>query len=149
MIEAIDKLKNYGPILMLLVGISLIAVSGIYMGILYFVLDQTNTSLLTTDCVIPNNGIVSSCQELFQISIYPFLALKSILIWFSYLFIFGLVMGMLLVGYRSGSSPVLMGMFVSFVGGLTYLGIVFSNLYRTMIENDVFRAMLIFQHIIN
>ena len=143
MIEVLDDLKKYGIFVAVLICIGFIACSGIFFGITYYIMDTTQTSFESMDCVIDNNTLVTSCQDLWDMSLYPFLALKEILIWFSYFFIFGLVIAMLILGYHSGKSPVLMGMMVVFIGGVTYLGIELSNMYRTMLENDMFRAMMV------
>lgn len=141
--DILDKYSNYGSLMMLLVGFALIFASGIFFSITYFAMDMTYTALQTTDCVIDNNLLVSSCQELFGLSIYPFLVLKEILVWFSYFFIFALVLGMFITGYRSGKSPVMIGLLITFVGGITYGGVVLSNMYRLLISNDVFRDLMI------
>jgi hypothetical protein len=86
---------------------------------------------------------VDSCQELFALSLYPFLQLKDVLIWVSFFFIFALVLGMLVLGYRSGKSPVLMGYLLVIVIAMTYLSIEISNIYRQLLENDVFRSMMV------
>ena len=49
---------------------------------------------------------------------------------------------MLVVGYQSGKSPVLLGFLIVFVLVMTYLGIEISNIYRTMLETDIFRVMM-------
>jgi hypothetical protein len=105
-------------------------------------MDITQTNFESVDCVIENNTLVTSCQDLWDMALYPFLNLKEVLIWFSYFFIFGLVISLLILGYHSGKSPVLMGLMVAFIGGITYLGIELSNIYRTMLENDIFRVMM-------
>jgi len=142
MFEALDDLKKYGIFLAILISIGFIFASGIYFAIIYFIMDTTQDSFESMDCVIENNTLVGSCQDLWDMSLYPFLALKEILIWFSFFFIFGLVIALLILGYYSGKSPVLMGMMVVFIGGITYLGIEISNIYRTMLENAVFRNMM-------
>jgi len=143
MFEALDDLKKHGIFLAILISIGFIFISGIYFGIIYFVMDTTQSNFESMDCVIENNTLVGSCQDLWSISLYPFLALKEILIWLSFFFIFGLVIALLILGYYSGKSPVLMGMMIVFIGGITYLGVEISNIYRTMLENDVFRTMMI------
>jgi hypothetical protein len=143
MLEALDEARRYGSFAMVIVGLLFIFGSGIFFGITYYIMDVTNTAFLANDCVINNNSLVSSCQELWSLAVYPFLDLKEILIWFSYVFIFALVLGMLMVGYQSGTSPLYLGAMVAFSGGITYLGIEISNIYRTMLENDAFRAMMV------
>jgi len=143
MLEILDDLENKGIYLSLFIAIGVIAMSGIFFGVTYFIMDSVHTSLLTTDCVINDNTLVSSCQDLFDLALFPFLALRSVLIWGSFFFMFGLIFSMLILGYRSGSSPVMLGVMVSFVGGLTYLAILMSNMYRTLVEVVAFRNMMI------
>jgi hypothetical protein len=143
MLEILDDLENKGIYLSLLIAIGVIAMSGLFFGVTYFIMDSTHTALLTTDCVIDNNTLVDSCQDLFSLGLYPFLALRSVFIWGSFLFMFGLVFAMLILGYRSGSSPILLGVMVTFVAGITYLAIMLSNMYRTLVEIEVFRNMMV------
>lgn len=143
MIEMLDDMKKYGIFMAVFISILFIAGSGIFFGITYYLMDTTQTSFESMDCVIENNTLVGSCQDLWDMALYPFLALKEILIWFSFFFIFGLVIALLILGYYSGKSPVLMGMMIAFIGGITYLGIELSNIYRTMLENEVFRSMMV------
>lgn len=143
MFDIIDDIKQYGSITLIIVSLFAILVSGLFFGITYYVMDTTNDAFQTTDCVIENNVYVDSCQDLWELSVYPFLALKELLIWFSFFFIFALAFGILVIGYQSGKSPVLLGVLVTFVMVITYVGIELSNIYRTMLENDVFRAMML------
>jgi hypothetical protein len=143
MIEILDDLKRYGIFVAVLICIGFIAVSGIFFGMTYYFLDITHTNFLSVNCVIENNALVTSCQELWDMSLYPFLNLRYVLVWFSYFFIFGLVIALLILGYHAGKSPVLMGVMVAFIGGITYLGIEISNIYRTMLESDVFSVMMV------
>lgn len=143
MFEVMDDLKDYGIFLAVTLSILIIAVSGLFFGLTYFIMDITYDSLLVTDCVIENNTLVSSCQDLFDLALFPFLGLKDVLIWASFFLIFGLVAAMLVLGYRSGKSPALMGVMVAFTGGITYLGILLSNMYRVLLENDIFRSMMV------
>jgi hypothetical protein len=106
-------------------------------------MDSVQTAFETTDCVIENNVLVSSCQELFALGLYPFLALKDILVWVSFFFIFALVLGMLVLGYKSGKSPVLMGYLLVIVIVMTYLSIHISNIYRELLANEVFRGLVV------
>jgi len=142
MIDMLNDVRKYGSLITIIVSFIFIALSGVLFGITYYTMDVIQTSFESSDCVIENNTLVGSCQDLWTISIYPFLNLKDLLIWGSFFFIFALVIGMLLYGYQSGKSPVLMGLLVIFIGVTTYLGIEISNIYRTMLENDLFRSMM-------
>ena len=142
MFESLENIKQYGSITLVIVSILMIFVSGIFFSVVYFVMDTTETGFKNSHCDIQNNVYVDNCQDLWSLSVYPFLALKDIFIWFSFFFIFSLVLGMLLVGYQSGNSPVLLGLLVVFTLVMTYVGILLSNVYRTMLENATFRAML-------
>ena len=143
MLERLEESKRYGSMVFIAVALIFILVSGIFFSLTYYIMDTTHTSLQAANCTISNNVLVGNCQELFAYSFYPVLQLKSILIWFSYLFIFGLVISMLVVGYKSGSSPVLMGVNVLFTILFTYGGIELSNVYRALLDNALFRSMMI------
>lgn len=142
MFESFEDYKDKGIVMAVGLSVIAIAVSGIFFAILYFALDSTNTALQASDCVIENNTLVSSCQDLFQLSIYPFLALKDVLVWVSFLFIFALVLGVLVLGYRSGQSPVLMGYLVAIIIAMTYISIHIANIYRDLLSNPVFLSMM-------
>lgn len=143
MFNPFANLKQQGSLTVVLLAIISIFISGIFFGITYFVMDITETQFRAMDCDIPNNVYVSSCQELWELSVYPFFALKELLIWFSYFFIFAMTLGLLVLGYRAGKNPTLLGLLVIFVIVLTYVGIEVSNIFRTMLENDMMRAMLV------
>jgi hypothetical protein len=143
MFESFEDYKDRGIVLVVLLSVISIAISGLWFGFIYFTLDSVQTAFESTDCVINDNSLIGSCQELFALSLYPFLNLKDILIWVSFFFIFALVLGMLALGYRSGQSPVLMGYFFVIVVAMTYLSIHISNIYRTLLENDIFRDMMV------
>lgn len=143
MIDALNDMKKYGSIGIILISIFAILMSGMFFGITYYVLDQVETAFESTDCVIENNVFVESCQDLWELSIYPFLGLRSLLVWFSFFFIFALVFGILVLGYQSGNSPVLAGVAIVLVSVISYISIEVSNIYRTLIENDLFRSMMV------
>lgn len=142
MFDSLDNIKNYGSIGMIIVSILAIFVSSMFFGIIYYTMDVTEDALRDVECTIEDNVYVGDCQGLFNLSIYPFLALREILIWFSFFFIFALVIGLLIVGYQSGNSPVMMGILVLFLIVLTYFGIELSNIYQTMLEVDLFRTIM-------
>ena len=143
MLESLDNFKKYGAIGAILISIFAILISGIFFGATYYVMDQVDTAFQNTDCVIENNVFVENCQELWDLSIYPFLALRELLVWISFFFIFALAMGILVLGYQSGKSPVLMGFLVLIVSVVSYLAIEVSNIYRTLLENEMFRNMMV------
>ena len=143
MLESLENFQDKGVYISIMISIIFIFMSGIFLGIVYYTMDVTHNSLLTNNCTIHGNTLTPTCQDLFSLSIYPFLALKEILIWASFFFIFGLVIAMLILGYRSGSSPVTLGIMITFVGGITYFGIILSNAYRILLEQVVFRNMMV------
>jgi len=143
MFEALDNIRQYGALTLTIISIIAIFLSGIFFGVTYLVMDITQDAFEANDCLIPNNVYVSTCQDLWELSVYPFLELREILIWFSFFFMFALVLGMLVMGYQSGKSPVLLGLLIVFVIVLTYAGIEISNIYRTMLEVEAFRDMMI------
>jgi len=143
MFESFEEYRDRGMVMVVLLSVISIALSGLWFGFIYFTMDSVHTAFLSTDCVIENNSLVSSCQELFALALYPFLMLKDILIWVSFFFIFALVIGMLVLGYRAGQSPVLMGYLVTVVIVMTYLSIHIANIYRTLMDNAVFRELVL------
>lgn len=138
-----EDLSKHGSLYIIFISIIMIAVSGVFLGIVYFTMDATATALETTDCVIENNTLVDSCQELFEMSIYPFLALRHLLVWFSFFFIFATVLGLLMLGYQSGRSPALLGVFTGFVILITYASIEIANMYITLLQSEIFRTMML------
>ncbi|MFW6130121.1 MAG: hypothetical protein ACOC56_02980 [Atribacterota bacterium] len=142
MIDFFDDVQNKGSFTIIIMSILAIFVSGIFFGATYYIMDVTEDAFENSNCEIKNNVYVDSCQELWELSVYPFFALKELLIWFSFFFIFALSLGMLILGYKSGKNPVLIGLLMVFVVVLTYGAIEISNIYRTMLENDIFRTMM-------
>ena len=142
MLDLIDQVQNRGSLTVIIFSILLLFMSGIFFGITYFVMESVETGLQGVDCDIPNNVYVTNCQELFELSFYPVLALRELLVWISFFFMFAIVLGMLILGYRAGKSPVLLGILIVFVITFTYLSIELANVYRTMIESAVLRNML-------
>jgi len=143
MIDSLDDIKQYGPVGVILISIFAILLSGLFFGVTYYVLGEVDTAFQNTDCVIADNLYVESCQDLWDLSIFPFLALKELLIWASFFFIFALALGILVLGYQSGSNPVLLGFLVVIISVVTYIAIEVSNVYMTLIENDLFRSMMV------
>ena len=115
MFSFLDDIKKYGSITLVIVSLIAIFLSGIFFGITYWTMEVTQDAFELNDCEIHGNYLVSSCQELWSLSVYPFLILREILVWFSFFFIFALVLGMLIVGYQSGKSPVLLGLLIVFI----------------------------------
>ena len=125
--------------MMLGLSFGVIIASGLALGLVGYFMELTDTALQGVTCIIPNNSLVSNCQELFGLSIYPFLALRSLFIWISYFAIFFSVIGILVAGYSSGTSPVMMGVMTVLDMIMVYLSIWVSNIYRTLLENDIVR----------
>ena len=137
-----DDVKKYGTITTILVAIGFMVVSGIGFGVLHYILEQTETALQSSNCTITDNTLVGSCQDLYELALYPFLNISDVLVWLSYFVIFGLIFGMLLLGYNQGRSAWKIGFLVIFIVLITYGGIEVSNMYRTLLENDSFRIMM-------
>ena len=72
MFEEIDNFKRYGSITLLIASIAMIFMSGIYFGILFWTMETTETAFQSMDCEIQDNVYVGSCQELWELSLYPF-----------------------------------------------------------------------------
>lgn len=139
----LEDMMRYGNVGVLLLSIVMIAFSGLFFGFIYWTMDQTQTAFESNDCVISNNEIVSSCQELWDLSLYPFLEMREILIWLSMFFIFTLTLSLLLLGYMSGFNPIATGLLIFVEMLITYGSLYVANIYRTIISNDVIRDMLI------
>jgi len=139
----LEDMMRYGNIGVLLLSIVMIAISGLFFGFVYFVMDQTQTAFESTDCVIDNNGIFSSCQDMWDLSLYPFLEMREILIWLSMFFIFTLALSLLLLGYMSGFNPIATGLLIFAEMLITYGSIYVGNIYRVLVSNEVIRDMLL------
>jgi len=137
-----NNIQSKGGMIAIILSILAIFFSGIFFGGTYFLFDNLNDSLEGINCTITDNVYFDSCQEWFEFSIYPFLSLRSIIIWFSYFFIFGLVIGMFVLSYKSGKSPAMMPVLILTTILLSYMGIELSNVYRTMLENPLFFEMM-------
>ena len=134
---------NKSSVMLIAFSMLLIFMSGIFFGITYYTFEALETGFLENDCVINNNVYVDSCQELWELSVLPFLALRYILIYGSYFFIFGQVFAMLVVGYRSGQSPAMAGVLILVISFFTYASILISNIYRNMLEVSVFYDIML------
>lgn len=139
----LPQATNKGSIIMIALSMFLIFMSGILFGITYFALEATEEGFLENDCVIRNNVYVDSCQELWEWTLLPFLALRYILIYASYFFIFGQVFAMLVIGYRSGKSPAMAGFLIMVISFFTYASILLSNIYRRMLEVSTFNTIML------
>jgi len=142
MVDLTD-ISNRSSIIVIALSILMIFMSGIFFGITYFALEATEAGFLENDCVINNNVYVDSCQELWEWTLLPFLALRYILIYASYFFIFGNVFAMLVIGYRSGKSPAMAGLLVFVISLFTYASIMISNIYRRMLEVSLFNDIML------
>lgn len=138
-----NDMRKSGGLVLVIMSLLAIFVSGIFFGIAYFVLDTTQTAFEIQDCTINDNVFFDNCQDMWELSVYPFLELRFLLVWMSFFFIFAFTLGLLVVGYQSGKSPVFLGLLIIFVIVITYFGIEISNVYRSMIEVELFRDMML------
>lgn len=141
--SSLDDMRKTGGLTLIILSLLSIFVSGLFFGIFYFAMDVTETSLRANNFPIHNNVFFSDSDGMWELSVYPFLALRELFIWGSFFFIFALTLGLLVVGYQSGKSPVFLGMFIVFVIVVTYFGVEFSNVYRSMLEVELFREMML------
>lgn len=135
--DYIDFHSKKSAIVLIITAIVLIAISGVFFSGAYFVMDKVHTAFLSTNCVIENNAFVDSCQDLFTMTIYPFLAAKYILVWLSFFFIMALTIGMLLFGYHSGTKPSMLGVLIVVEIAITYGSIHIANIYRILLDNPI------------
>lgn len=133
---------KFNGVVLLAVSILFMILAGGFFGGTYYVVEKLDDGLRTVDCTIDGNVYVSSCQELFTMTLYPVLAIRSVLVWLSYLMIFLMVVGLLIVGYQNGKSPVMIGLMIVFLVFLVYGSIELANGYRVLLENDIFRDMM-------
>jgi len=129
--------------MLVVTGILLIALSGLFFAGMYFFMNTIQEGLLATNCEITENVFFSDCQGMWEFVIYPFLNLKSVLVYLSFFSIFILTIGMLLTGYKSGTRPAFMGVLVLFELGLVYGSIHVANIYRILLENPIIRDAMI------
>ena len=120
----------------------LIFLSGLFMAVSYFVLAALEAAFEQVNCLIPNNLYVSTCQEWLAISIYPALELRYILIFASYFYIFGIVMGLFYIGFKTKKHPSLFAVHVILSIIFGYLAIEIANVYRTLIQNSLMHEIL-------
>lgn len=125
------------------ISLALIIVSGLGMGFIYYVMDVTATNFQAVSCTIVDNVFVDNCQELFDIAIYPFLALRHVIVILHLIFVLMLTAGMLLLGYKSGKAPWTMGLNILLSLGLTYLALPVSNMYQSLLSNSIIYAMML------
>lgn len=120
----------------------LIFMSGIMMAISFWIMNTVKVAFEKVHCLIPDNLYFETCQEWFMLSIYPFLDLSRILIWFSYFYIFGVVFGLFYLGWRARKHPSLLAVHLIFSVVVTYLSIEIANVYRTLLENEFMYEIL-------
>ena len=113
-----------------------IFLSGLAMAITYYIMDTVQTSFLTVNCLIPDNALITTCQEWFNLALYPVLNLKYILIFASYFWIFGLVFGLFYLGFKTKKHPILFAVHIMSSIIIGYLSIEIANIYRTFLTNE-------------
>lgn len=149
----LNKLKGAFSDSMLghIVAMFMIFLSGLFMAISYWVMGSMKDSFESVNCLIVDNLFFSTCQEWFALSIYPFFALKEILIWFSYFYIFGIIFGLFYLGWKVRKHPSLLVVHIVLSIIVTYLSIEIANIYRVLIENpfiaSIFQPFVIYNKI--
>jgi len=138
-----DVSSAKSSITLVITGLILIAISGMFFAGVYFFMDTIQSSLLATNCQISGNVLFTDCQGMWALVVYPFLNLKIILVYLSFFAIFILTIGMLLMGYQSGTKPSLLGVFVLVELLIVYGSIHIANIYRTLLENELIRNAMI------
>jgi len=128
---------------LVITGLILIAISGMIFAGIYFFMDTIQTGLLSANCQISGNVFFTDCQGMWTLIVYPLLNLKIVLIYLSFFSIFILTIGMLLMGYQSGTKPSLLGVLVLIEILIVYGSIHVANIYRTLLENELIRTAMI------
>lgn len=132
-----------GSLTLIVTGLIMMAISGLIFAGIYFFMDTIQTSLLSTSCDIPGNVFFNDCQGMWEFVVYPFLNLKVILIYLSFFSIFILTVGMLLIGYQSGTNHSLLGALIIAEILIVYGAVEISNIYRTLLDNEIIRNAMI------
>lgn len=125
-----------------IVAMFVIFLSGLFMAIAYWVMNFVMSAFEDVNCLINDNLFFETCQEWFTLSIYPFLNLSEMLIWFSYFYIFGVVFGLFYLGYRMRKHPSLLIVHIIFSIIVTYLSIEIANIYRVLLDNAFLYSVL-------
>lgn len=117
--------------------------SGLIMALSYYIMVVIENAFKSVDCLIPQNTLVTTCQEWFNLALFPVLNLKYIFVFGNYFLIFGLVFGLFFLGFRSKKHPILFIVHIlsSIIFG--YLAIEMANIYRTLIANDIIYNILV------
>ena len=123
--------------------------SGLVFALSYFIMATIHTAFLSVDCLIPSNLYFSTCQEWFTMTLYPVLALKSVLVYMTYFAIFGMVFGLFFMGFRTKKHPVLFVVHIITSVILGYLAIEIANIYRLLLQNPQMHDMLVAMPIYN
>ena len=74
-----DVSSAKSSITLVITGLILIAISGMFFAGVYFFMDTIQSSLLATNCQISGNVLFTDCQGMWALVVYPFLNLKIIL----------------------------------------------------------------------
>ena len=119
-----------------------IFLSGLFMALTFYILAAIEAAFKQVKCLIPNNLYFTNCQEWFALSIYPALELRYILIFGNYFYIFGVVLGLFYIGFKTRKHPSLFAvhMILSIIFG--YLAIEISNVYRSLLQNPLMYEVL-------
>jgi len=132
-----DVRSSKSSIMLVITGLIMIALSGLFFAGMYFFMDTIQDGLLASNCVIEGNVFFEDCQSMWSLAVYPFLNLKTILVYLSFFSIFILTIGMLLMGYQSGSNPAFLGLLALVEIVIVYGSIPIANIYRTLLENEI------------
>lgn len=121
----------------------LVAVSGLLMALTYFIMQTLETSFKSVDCLIPQNIYFTSCQEWFDMVLYPVLELRYIFIFFNYFYIFAIVFGLFFMGFRAKKHPSLLVVHIVASIIIGYFAIEIGNIYRLLISNQFLYDIMI------
>jgi hypothetical protein len=120
----------------------MIFISGIIFSISYFVMNKIHVAFLSVDCLIPQNTLVTTCQEWFALALFPILQLKELLIFANYFAIFGMVFGLFFMGFRTKKHPALLVVHIITSIIVGYLSIHIGNIYRVLLQNPAMYEIL-------
>lgn len=136
----VENMTDKPALYSLLFGIIFMLVGGLFFGAGSLMLNKIQEGFDGLDC--DNEEVAVVCDAIDLVFLAPLTALNGILVNISYLFIFLLILGMLMVGYNSGSSPKNIGFLIAGVFGVTYISIILSNIYYDLLTEPLFMEMM-------
>lgn len=137
---------NYSNLAFILLFMSIVTISGILGGIIYFDMNILEETLLEVNFEIPRETNISSnitdFQDIMEIVVYPFLELRESLVYLTYFMIFGFIISLGIVAYLSTKTPVFFVVHLLYTILLTYFCFILSNAYISMLTQPFINSLM-------